>query len=960
MKTNKFKRVIASLLAVGTLSSFGAMTVSASTASAGNTASTDSTLFKLDNGDISTVAKDDFYTSNTLKYVGFYQGTMSTTPDNVSVGMNDMLLGTDETPNYYYVENSSHYAYANEFRVNYHYALGVAFTAPKNATYRFTYQTLQTTMSLSMEQDGVNDRYMLLIGKSFTAGTETSHINSAAKTQLLPEGYKGEGMLTDTYECTLAAGESLYFLLDQPNNLGKGQFWLKTIEEVTSWDFGDISTIGKADFYSSDTMKYYAFYQNTMSKKPDNVNVGINEMKLKKDETPNYYYIESTDHWAYASEFRVNYHYALGVGFTAPKNGTYRFTYQYGQAEAGLRPLERYTLIIGKSFTAGTDVSHINSASRAQQTPKLYDGESMQTDVYVCDLNAGETLYFLLDQPNNLGLGRLWIKSVEEDANADVKAPTAATLTLDDATSGMADGRLAITLPQNHYADDIYMWWGDENGKLDGYTMLARFKVPSKFTTEFEHTMTPNTLIPSEATKLMIYTYSDVFGVSDDCFVVELASGSGYVMPNEEPIAEFQVVSDIHICTPLHEQHFKAMLEDVAKTSPNSAGIFAVGDVVDNGSNQSYWNDLWRIYGSVDGVPHMYIGIGNHEKFGFTSYDDVLSTFLKNLRMPDGYEKPDTVYYDVWIDGFHYIFLGDTAMTDSSVQATIGDAQYDWLEAKLAEATDDRPVFIFMHQSMKDTVSGSSEEIGWWGIADDTRMREILDEYPNAFFFNGHTHCTLDDDDCMAGGGDDAAIFNTASVGYLYTYYDSTSGSGLEGSQGYYVYVYSDRVLVRGRDFTTGEWVSSAQFVVDGRNSPSKSKDNVDASRLSSLIAEVEALDGDLYTEKSWNTLTKALAAAKEALDSDTQRAVDEAYAALNSAKSALVKKKSDTKTDDEATGTEADTATDTEASADPSEEKKSGCKSSLSGVGIALTSSFGAAFVLKKRKNGKSGEDNE
>lgn len=958
MKTDKIKRVIASILAIGTLSSFGALAVNAE-AAAGSTASTSDTTFKLDNGDISTVGEYDFYQSSTLKYVGFYQGTAGEVA-GLNTGMNDMVMTTDEADNYYYVLDKSHWAKAYNFRVNYHFALGIAFTAPKSATYKFTYQMLQTDETDS----GGNDRYKLLIGKSFTSGTYYSHVDSAAKTQLLPMGYSGESMLTDTYECRLKAGETLYFLLNNPNNLGTGQLWLKAVEELTSWHFGDISTTGPTDYYDNDTVKYYGFYQGTGGT-VEGLNVGMNDMLWNS--ATSRYYIFSNDNYANATDFKINYHFALGVGWTAPKDGTYRFTYQCGQTVVGEKPLERYTLIIGKSFTSGTATSHVNSASRVQQLPKMYDGEDMLTDVYVCDLKAGETLYFLLDQTNNNGLGRLWLRSVEEDANADVKAPTAATLTLDDATSGMADGKLTITLPENHYGDDIYMWWGDENGKLDGYTMLARFKVPSKFTTKFEHTMTPNTFIPSEATKLMIYTYSDVFGVSDNCCVVDLASGSGYVMPNEEPIAEFQVVSDIHICTALHEQHFKSMLQDIAKTSPNSAGIFAVGDVVDNGANQSYWNDLWRIYNSVDGVPHMYIGIGNHEKFGFTSYDDVLSTFLKNLKMPDGYEKPDTVYYDVWIDGFHYIFLGDTTMTDSSVHATIGDEQYDWLEAKLAEATDDRPVFIFMHQSMKNTVSGSSDEIGWWGITDDTRMREILDEYPNAFLFNGHTHCTLNDDDCMAGGGDEAAIFNTASVGYLMTYYDSTSGSGLEGSQGYYVYVYSDRVLVRGRDFTTGEWVSSAQFVVDGRNSPAKSADNVDTSRLSSLIEEVEKLDGDGYTEKSWSALTSALTAAKEALNADAQRKVDEAYAALNSAKSALVKKKSDTtKADGDTTnttdtGVNTDTDTDTEASTDTAaEEKKGGCKSSLSGVGIALTSSLGAAFVLKKRKNGKDGKDNE
>jgi hypothetical protein len=40
-------------------------------------------------------------------------------------------------------------------------------------------------------------------------------------------------------------------------------------------------------------------------------------------------------------------------------------------------------------------------------------------------------------------------------------------------------------------------------------------------------------------------------------------------------------------------------------------------------------------------------------------------------------------------------------------------------------------------------------------------------------------------------------------------------GAGYEvaGSQGYYVTVYEDAVLIRGRDFTTGEWITSAFYM---------------------------------------------------------------------------------------------------------------------------------------------------
>ena len=36
----------------------------------------------------------------------------------------------------------------------------------------------------------------------------------------------------------------------------------------------------------------------------------------------------------------------------------------------------------------------------------------------------------------------------------------------------------------------------------------------------------------------------------------------------------------------------------------------------------------------------------------------------------------------------------------------------------------------------------------------------------------------------------------------------------MTGSEGYYIRVYEDKVAVLGRNFVTGEWVSSAQFIV--------------------------------------------------------------------------------------------------------------------------------------------------
>ena len=61
------------------------------------------------------------------------------------------------------------------------------------------------------------------------------------------------------------------------------------------------------------------------------------------------------------------------------------------------------------------------------------------------------------------------------------------------------------------------------------------------------------------------------------------------------------------------------------------------------------------------------------------AFSAALDKFLDNIRLPEGYEKPETPYYDLWIGGLHFIFLGDTDLPSEDVKATIGNEQYAWL-----------------------------------------------------------------------------------------------------------------------------------------------------------------------------------------------------------------------------------------------------------------------------------------
>lgn len=168
-------------------------------------------------------------------------------------------------------------------------------------------------------------------------------------------------------------------------------------------------------------------------------------------------------------------------------------------------------------------------------------------------------------------------------------------------------------------------------------------------------------------------------------------------------------------------------------------------------------------------------------------------------------------YHDHWIGGYHFIFLGSESPHPKDCD--LSEAQLTWLQDRLAEeAASDRPIFIFLHQPVRDTVAGSMSEQGWYGVNQDAALKEVLSGYPQAILFTGHTHWQLEAERTMYDGqGVMPSMFNASSVAYLWTDQDEH----LTGSEGLQVEIYEDRVAVRGRDFVTRSWIADAEYTVN-------------------------------------------------------------------------------------------------------------------------------------------------
>lgn len=393
--------------------------------------------------------------------------------------------------------------------------------------------------------------------------------------------------------------------------------------------------------------------------------------------------------------------------------------------------------------------------------------------------------------------------------------------------TGYAGGTVTITPSQdmkNIYAFGIY--WGDDNGILDDYTPIG--KIYTDGTNPVEMKIRDDIMIPVGANRIIAAVQNG--GAINTIESAEIPA-EAIITPGEE-LFSFEVISDTHTSnkpTDVHNAHILMALNDIKTNAPESAAIFINGDIVDANTD-----DLWETFKVLvnqsigDSVP-IYYSIGNHELRPGTKddYDELVAKYIENT-------ETDSLYYYKKINGQYFIILGNEKMVDGGDIAYLYQAQLDWLEEILdrAEAEGTR-AYVFLHQPLQNTVSSSMAYTTrpiQRDVAQDAEIRSIIDAHPNTIMFSSHGHRELESaHPALIRNTEGANYFDTAAVAYLV----KDNGTSIEGSQGLYVKVYSDKIIVRGRDFLSGKWISNAQFLID--------TDNEDNAEHSYVITGVSA-----------------------------------------------------------------------------------------------------------------------
>ncbi len=441
------------------------------------------------------------------------------------------------------------------------------------------------------------------------------------------------------------------------------------------------------------------------------------------------------------------------------------------------------------------------------QTKNVFEFEYTNSDrPHLNDVPAGSYKVMLLANDGYEVLAETYITVKEDPANQPELAPVTATYKSAGKGRGRADGTVTIKAGAGLTTPSAYVLrWGNASGDMAGYADIAEVQTTGA---ETVYEMTPNTLIPVGADRVLVYAKAG--GLLVEPVAATLPSGAGNY-DFGTPLYEIQVMSDIHINTSdthIHNRHFAAALADIKELSPNSLGIFVNGDIADHGQQAEY-DALNRLIAAAgEGVPPVYAAIGNHDLDGGQSAAAQIQQFLAGTG-----NNSETVYFDRVIDGVHFVFLGSET---AGLYATLSRAQLDWLEETLAaDKAAGRPVFLFLHQGIMDTVSGTMEYQGWHGINSPERFKKILKEHPEVILFSGHSHWVLESRPSLKLPDDNLpTILNTSSCAYLWDDGCMSTNVGIVGSQGYYIYVYEDKIVFRGRNFDTGEWIPAAQFVM--------------------------------------------------------------------------------------------------------------------------------------------------
>jgi len=253
---------------------------------------------------------------------------------------------------------------------------------------------------------------------------------------------------------------------------------------------------------------------------------------------------------------------------------------------------------------------------------------------------------------------------------------------------------------------------------------------------------------------------------------------------------QFSVLSDVHMQSFEYSgfQELARGLRGLGRAKVKQDALVFVGDNTMNGQAFVEYLMFYGILSHYSKVSraNTLVAMGNHDYADASTVRGAIDRHNFFLQSYNG-AKNEQAYYSREINGYTFIVLGGD---DEEDEYKLSAAQAAWLGGAMAAAVPGKPVFVFCHYSLHDS------------DANDAAILVVLEQYPNVFLFNGHWHTPLD-------ARDENGI-TKVNLPALHGRHSDGKGKG-EGVQ---VEVYADRVLLRCRNYVTGEWLGEFEIFI--------------------------------------------------------------------------------------------------------------------------------------------------
>ncbi len=281
------------------------------------------------------------------------------------------------------------------------------------------------------------------------------------------------------------------------------------------------------------------------------------------------------------------------------------------------------------------------------------------------------------------------------------------------------------------------------------------------------------------------------------------SAGSAYQAENPDKVLlSAAVVSDLHAADELKRDRniiLSKTFAGIAKSKTKPDALVMPGDLTNNGTRDEFrcLSAIIRRYNrSAAVIP----ATGNHDARGDMHKEDYaqsLGYYLTFCRLLGA--ETDRPYWFTKVNGYYFIVLGSEAEVKD--RAYISDRQLLWLDGRLSAAeTTGKPAFVICHQVIDHTNNVDNEwyfdgSIGEQSDAVRDVIRKHTDRGMTVLFISGHLHVPFCDFS-LEQPWENLYCLNLPSAQY-------TNGGG----EGCMLEVYEDRVLIRPRNFITGEWL---------------------------------------------------------------------------------------------------------------------------------------------------------